>query len=127
MDKQSVEKIMTRMVEAMDPALEYELRHPGFVAEMPQSGERFDRDGLKAMQEAYPHPPKIELRRITGGGESWTVEAVSDYGEGGDYHAVILVEFRDGLILREVRYYAEPFEAPAGRAQWTLPAEPVTA
>jgi hypothetical protein len=25
---------------------------------------------------------------------------------------------RDGKILRETRYYGEPFEAPAWRAQW---------
>jgi hypothetical protein len=127
MDKHTVETMLATIVDAMDPALEYELRHPDFVAEIPQSGERFDRDGLRAMQEAYPNPPKIQVRRISGEGDLWTVEAVSDYGEGAIFHAVLLLEFRDGRILREVRYYAEPFEAPAGRAQWTLPAEPARA
>jgi hypothetical protein len=32
-------------------------------------------------------------------------------------------EFRDGKIGRETRYYAEPFEAPAWRAQWVEPIE----
>jgi hypothetical protein len=30
----------------------------------------------------------------------------------------MIVEFRDGKIWRDTRYYAEPFEAPAWRAQW---------
>jgi hypothetical protein len=32
--------------------------------------------------------------------------------------AVMIVEFRDGKIVRETRYYADPFEAPAWRAEW---------
>jgi hypothetical protein len=35
----------------------------------------------------------------------------------------LILEFADRLIKRETRYYAEPFEAPEGRAQWTLPAD----
>jgi hypothetical protein len=30
----------------------------------------------------------------------------------------MIVEFSDGKIWRETRYYAEPFEAPEWRAQW---------
>jgi hypothetical protein len=30
----------------------------------------------------------------------------------------MIVEFRDGKIWRDTRYYAEPFEAPEWRAQW---------
>jgi hypothetical protein len=31
---------------------------------------------------------------------------------------VDIVEFENGRIRKETRYYAEPFEAPAWRAQW---------
>jgi hypothetical protein len=33
------------------------------------------------------------------------------------------VEFRDGTIWRDTRYYAEPFQAPEWRAQWVEPME----
>jgi ketosteroid isomerase-like protein len=48
----------------------------------------------------------------------WVMEATSDYPEGGTYHVADIVEFRDGKILKETRYYAEPFEAPVWRAEW---------
>lgn len=45
------------------------------------------------------------------------VEIVSNYG-GQIYNATLIIELRDGKVLRETRYYAEPFEAPKWRAQW---------
>jgi len=44
----------------------------------------------------------------------------SDY-DGRIYHVVMIVEFRDGKIVRETRYYADPFDAPEWRAQWVEP------
>jgi hypothetical protein len=32
----------------------------------------------------------------------------------------MILEFKDGLISRETRYYAEPFEAPEQRRHWRL-------
>ena len=62
MQEHEVRELMDRLLEAMDPALEYEARHEDYVVEFPQSGERLNRDGLRAMQEAYPNgPPKIHL------------------------------------------------------------------
>ena len=46
------------------------------------------------------------------------VEARSDNGDGQIYHVAMIVEFRDGKIWRDTRYYAEPFQAPDWRAQW---------
>lgn len=46
------------------------------------------------------------------------IEGRADYGGGQIAHVANIVEFRDGRIWREVRYYAEPFEAPEWRAQW---------
>jgi hypothetical protein len=31
---------------------------------------------------------------------------------------VAIVEFRDGKIWRDTRWFGDPFEAPAWRAQW---------
>lgn len=85
--------IFSRLFEHMSPEEEHDLRDPGYVMEMPQSGERIrGRENMRSMQENYPGPPSIALRRV--------------------------VEFRDGKILRETRYYADPFEAPEWRARW---------
>jgi len=93
------------------------------VLDMPQSGERIrGRDHMKAMQEAYPGPPTITVRRVVGSGDVWVVEGRSDYG-GRIYHIANILEFREGKIIRETRYYADPFEAPAWRAQWVEPIE----
>ena len=38
---------------------------------------------------------------------------------GGTFHLVKLLEFKDGKVIRDTRYFAEPFEAPEARAKWT--------
>jgi hypothetical protein len=47
------------------------------------------------------------------------------YGEerGGVFHVCLVLQFEDGKIKRETRYYAEPFEAPEPRARWALSAD----
>ena len=98
---------------------EYEARSPDFVMEMPQSGERIvGRDTMRAMQEAYPNPPDAKVRRIVGSGDLFVMEAVSDYPGGGTFQVANIVEFSGGKIIRETRYYAEPFEPPEWRATW---------
>ena len=118
MDRATVEAMLRQMFREMDPDLEYAMRHPNFEADMPQSGERFaSREALREMQRAFPDPPKIVLRRVAGEGDVWVAEATSDYS-GRRFHTVLILEMQDDLILRETRYYAEPFEAPAWRADW---------
>jgi hypothetical protein len=110
---------MDRLLEAMDPALEYEARHEDYIVEFPQSGERMTRDGLRAMQEVYPGgPPRIRPRRLIGAGDLWIGESVVEYSDGKTYHGVAILEFRDGKMWRDTRYFGEPFDAPAWRAQW---------
>lgn len=107
----------------LDAEQEYALRHEDVVIDMPQSGERIrGRDHMKAMQEAYPGPPTITVRRMVGSGDVWVVEGRSNYS-GRVYHIANIIEFREGKIIRETRYYADPFEAPAWRAQWVEPIE----
>ena len=97
---------------------EYELRTDDYIMEMPQSGERIvGRGNMRVFQEAYPNPPRMEVRRIIGEGDLFVVEGRSDYGTEVSYVANV-VEFRDGRICRETRYYATPFEPPPWRAQW---------
>jgi hypothetical protein len=120
MQEHEVRALFTRLREAMDPAMEYEERHEDYLLEFPQSGERMDRDGLRKLQEHFPdvERPRIELRRVTGGGDIWFAESVIHYADGTVFHGVGRVEFRDGKMWRETRYYAEPFEPPAWRSGW---------
>ena len=93
------------------------------MIDMPQSGERIrGRANMKAMQDAYPGPPTITIRRMVGTGDVWVVEGRSDYN-GRIYHVANIIEFREGKIIRETRYYADPFEAPDWRTQWVEPIE----
>jgi hypothetical protein len=71
------------------------------------------------MLRAFPSDgaPTFQLRRITGGGDVWTVEAVGNYG-GETYFVICIFEFRDGKIVRETRYYPQAFDPPEWRAQW---------
>jgi hypothetical protein len=121
-----VRKLIAEMTTDPDAEREYELRHAECVIDIPQSGERFDREGMREMQRNFPGgPPDMRLQRLAGEGDVWVAELESEYGEqrGGVFNVCVILEFKDGKIARETRYYAEPFEAPAQRAQWTLPAD----
>ena len=126
MTEEQVRELVATITADPQPEGEYELRHPDCVIDIPQSGERFDRDGMLEMQRNFPGgPPAMTLQRLAGAGEVWVAELSSDYGEdrGGVFSVCLIMEFKDGKIARETRYYAEPFEAPEARAQWRLPDE----
>ena len=112
------------------------LRHPRWTCEWPQSGEVVQSsEAFRTINERHPGgAPRSELVRIVGSedrwavspsqsvvrvagsGDFWWTEWVVRYPDGRDYLCVSLVELRDGLVLRETVYWAEPFEAPAWRA-----------
>ena len=103
---------------------EFLLRHPDYVMEMPQSNERIrGRDDMRAMQQAFPIPPRVRLRRVTGSGQTWVIEGVNDYG-GDVWNVVLILELdQDGLILRDTRYYGQHSDAPEWRSRWVEPIE----
>ena len=123
MQEHEVRELFERLRSAMDPELEYRHRHEDYLLELPQSGERLDRDGLRRLQTSFPGgmAPRIKLLRVTGGGDVWVGESLIHYADGKVFYGVSRVEFRDGKIWRETRYYAEPFEVPAWRADWSKP------
>lgn len=93
------------------------------VQEWPQSGERISGlASLKGVNDNYPAmtgtQPKTSLRRVVGAGDIWLAESTIDYGNGVPVSWVAILEFRDGKIVRQTDYFADPFEAPAWRAQW---------
>ena len=119
MDEQQAQQFLTEMFSNLSAEQEYQIRHEDYIMEMPQSGERIrGREKMRAFQEAYPHPPSIQLRRVVVRDRLWLVEGVNDYGEGQVISVVAIFELRDAKIFRDTRYYAEPFEVPEWRAQW---------
>lgn len=91
---------------------------------MPQSNERIrGRDAMRAMQESFPNPPDIQLRRVHGSGRTWVVEGVNDYGAD-VWNVVLVLELdEDGRITRDTRYYAQHSDPPPWRSAWVEPIE----
>ncbi len=99
-----------------------------FVQDWPQSGERIrGREACTNINRNYPGGgPTGSIRRISGGGDFWTVEIALDYG-GTKVHQVAILEFRGGQLIHETDYWGDPFEAPAWRSQWVEMVEPAMA
>ena len=97
------------------------------VLEYVQSGERIaGKSNITASRQAYPgRPSSFEVVRVIGAGDAWVAELVLRIA-GADPHPVAaIVELRDALIVRERIYIAEPWDAPAYRAQWVETIEPL--
>jgi ketosteroid isomerase-like protein len=89
------------------------------VVEWPQSGERIvGREACTVVYRNYPGgSPAYQVKRISGEGDHFTIESVADYA-GEKVYVANIVEFRDGKVVRQTDYFANPFEAPAWRSQW---------
>lgn len=108
-----VEAITTQEMEPFDT-----IYNDDVVIEWPQSGEVIrGKHNIGELRLAFPTPPSATLRRIIGSGDLWAAEMVLDYA-GDRFYAVLIHEYRDGLVVRETCYYGAPFEAPAWPAQW---------
>ena len=55
--------------------------------------------------------------RILGVGDLWITEYTIDY-QGRPAFTVSIMEFRNGKVVHETQYFADPFEAPAWRSEW---------
>jgi len=102
-----------------------------FVQEWPQSGERLTKDASMKLLEVYPQmsgtQPKFTYKGMRGGGDLFVVEGTIDYGDGVPVNYVGIGELRDGKVSKMTEYFANPFEAPAWRANIVERMEPVTA
>jgi SnoaL-like domain len=88
------------------------------VVEWPQGGERVrGRANIIAFRSTYPTRMSFEVHRITGSGDLWVNEYTIHYDDR-PVMAVGIMEFRDGLVVRERIYFGDPWEPPAWRAQW---------
>ena len=91
------------------------------VLEYPAGNERIrGKAGIVATRHAYPGgPASFEVHRVLGAGDVWVCEMTLRI-EGDRPHSVAAVlELRDGQVVREAIYVAEPFDPPSYRAQWS--------
>ena len=60
----------------------------------------------------------MTFRRARGAGDLAVLEIELRYADGSRYHGVSVIEVHDGKVVKEIDYFAQPFEAPQWRAQW---------
>jgi hypothetical protein len=91
------------------------------ILDYPQSGERFrGRSRIQAQRGGHPAERHFTIRQILGGGDVWVSECVITY-DGVPTHSVSVMEITDGLVTHETQYFADPFDAPSGRAALSEP------
>src|SRR6266436_4037758 len=87
--------------DANDFETEHRIYHEDAVLEYPQSGERTrGRRNIQNQRASQPSKKRFAVRRIIGSGDLW------------------ITELNGAKVARETQYFADPFVAPASRAQW---------
>jgi len=104
---------------AGDANAEHDIYDDDAICDYPQSGERIlGRSNLQALRSHHPGKPSgFEVKRILGNGDLWITEYTITY-QGRPAYTVSIMEFRNGKVVHETQYFADPFEAPAWRRQW---------
>jgi hypothetical protein len=102
-----------------------------FVQEWPQSGERLTKANSMKLLEHYGEmsgtSPKFTYDGMLGGGDVFVIKGTIDYGDGIPVSYVGVGELRDGKVAKMTEYFANPFEAPAWRADFVEKMEPAKA
>jgi hypothetical protein len=121
-------------VAALDP-----LRHPDFVEDWPQSGERVrGRDNMRAIDEHRPNrpssgvveqmvgsedrfalTPSMTVVHIAGTGDVYTIAVRATYEQGDEWWVVMICTLKDRRVWRATSYFCPPLPAPEWRAKWT--------
>ena len=114
------------------------IRHRDWTIEFPQSAERIrGHANDRAAAEAYPGglpdyelsrvvgsedrwalSPSFTVHRVVGNGDFWWGDGSFRYPDGSTWFGAVLMELRDGKILRETAYFAPRSEAPDWRKPW---------
>jgi hypothetical protein len=88
------------------------------VLDYPQSGERTrGRSNIQNQRASHPSKKRFTVQRIIGGCNLWVTEFILTY-DGKPTYTVSIMEFICEKVARERQYFADPFVAPAWRAQW---------
>ncbi len=104
---------------AGDVNAEHDIYDAEVICDYPQSGERIlGRNDLQALRSHHPGKPAgFTVRRVLGKGELWITEYTISY-QGRLAYTVSIMEFRNGKVVHETQYFADPFDAPSWRSQW---------
>jgi hypothetical protein len=87
------------------------------ILDYPQSAERYrGRSKIRAQRDGHPAERHFRILRIRGGGDLWVSECVITY-DGVPTYSVSVMEFAGDLVTHETQYFADPFKAPAWRAE----------
>jgi hypothetical protein len=104
--------------DANDFVTEHRIYLEDAVLEYPQSGELTrGRSNIQGQRESQPNKKRFTIRRIIGSGDLWVTEFILMYDAKPSY-TVSIMEFSGDKVARETQYFADPFPAPAFRAQW---------
>jgi hypothetical protein len=104
--------------DANDFVTEHRIYLEDAVLEYPQSGELTrGRSNIQGQRESQPNKKRFTIRRIIGSGDLWVTEFILMYDAKPSY-TVSIMEFSGDRVARETQYFADPFPAPAFRAQW---------
>jgi hypothetical protein len=104
--------------DASDYETEHCIYHEDAVLDYPQSGERTrGRRNIQNQRASQPSNKRFTVRRIIGSGDLWVTELILTY-DGKPSYTVSIMEFTGDKVARETQYFADPFPAPAFRAQW---------
>lgn len=104
--------------DANDFETEHRIYLEDAVLEYPQSGERTrGRSNIQNQRASQPNKKRFSVRRIIGSGDVWVTEFILTY-DGEPSYTVSIMEFNGDKVARETQYFADPFVAPAFRAQW---------
>jgi hypothetical protein len=118
-----------------------EVLDPGFVQEIPQSGERVvgienfrktlqnlpgggtsmsisDDPHIAGDQEHYVMTPTFTVVKLEGTGDELTSYVRVTYPDGSDWYIVSFSSYRDGKMTKRVDFFAPFFDPPEWRAQW---------
>jgi len=96
------------------------LLHDDYLLTYPQSGERIrGRDNCVALNANYPAAGvwRFTVHRLISD-EMGAATDVTVTDGANTFRAISFFELRDDRVWRMTEYWPEPFEAPAGRAQW---------
>ena len=104
--------------DASDFETEHSIYHEDAVLDYPQSGERTrGRSNIQNQRASQPNKKQFAVQRIIGSGNLWITEYILTYDAKPTY-TVSIMEFSGDKVARETQYFADPFVAPAWRAQW---------
>jgi ketosteroid isomerase-like protein len=104
--------------DANDFETEHLIYREDAVLDYPQSGERTrGRHNIQCQRASQPSNKRFTVRRIIGSGDLWVTELILTY-DGKPSDTVSIMEFAGDKVAHETQYFADPFPAPAFRAQW---------